>query len=118
MYNMQRDTAQFCIMTSAFFGQRMVCGLNFKEVIYKKSSRFVAKLRLSQLDAIDTYDEEDYLSDDECVEPYIQKIPENLPFYISWRFKKKKKIQLVLEQNWNSKLTSNRYASTLLLFSG
>ena len=83
MYNMQRDTAQFCIMTSAFFGQRMVCGLNFKEVIYKKSSRFVAKRRLSQLDAIDTYDEEDYLSDDECVEPYIQKIPENLPFNIS-----------------------------------
>ena len=99
MYNMQRETAQFCIMTSAFFGLRMVCGLNVKEVLYKKSSRFVAKRRLSQLDAIDTYDEEDYLSDDECVEPYIQKIPENLPFYISWRFQKKNIYNLFSNKN-------------------
>ena len=61
----------------------MICGLNFKEVIYKKSSRFVVKRRLSQLDAIDTYDKEDYLTDDECVEPYS--------IFHQLKFSKKKK---------------------------
>ena len=56
-------------------------------MISKKISRLVAKRFLSKLDVIDEYEEGDYLSGDECLEPEAySKIFETPLFYIIWRF--------------------------------
>lgn len=85
-------------------------------MICKKISRLVAKRFLSKLDVIDEYEEGDYLSGDECLEPEAySKISETPLFYIIWRFQSYIYIQPVLEQKWNPKLTSNKFSSALLL---